>query len=370
MKFSCEKHLLSGAIAIASRASAAKSPIQALEGLLIEAGSDLQITGYDLKKGIYTKLPADVSEPGSMVLGAKLFGEIVRSLPEGIVTIETGKNNLTTICCEQSEFSIIGTDPEDYPDLPSVEYQNSVSLPQKLLRTMIGETIFAISDNESRPIYTGSLFEVNGNELTLVSVDGYRLALRREQISQGDLENGSFIVPGNALSDLQKICEDTDELVKITVGSKHISFSLNGTVLISRRLEGEFLNYRKSISDNFNHEIEVERTALARTVERVSLIIDDKIKHPLRCTFGRDEIKMVCSTGLGKAEDICICKGDGAGLEIGFNNRYLLDAIRAAPADKLLVCLNSGSTPCILKAADGGNSFLYMILPVRLRAGE
>jgi len=366
MKFSCEKATLLSAVAIAAKAASSKSPIPALEGILVETALDsIKLTGYDLKKAIYTKAEATVYENGSIILGAKIFGEIVRSLPEGTVVVKTEKNNVT-ITCENSEFSIIGSDAADYPELPTIESINGVSLPQGLLSKMIHETIFAVSDNEARPVYTGELFEISGDELTVVAVDGYRLALRKEKV-EGAGADCSFIVPGTALSDLEKLCSDTEDPISITLGSKHISFTIGDTVLISRRLEGEFLNYKKTVPNSFNVEITADRVFLQRTVERVSLIIDDKIKNPLRCTFGSNEIRIVCATALGKAEDTCMVEGSGGDLEIGFNNRYLLDALKAAPEDEVKICLNTGSSPCIILPNEG-DSFLYMILPVRLKA--
>lgn len=370
LQFSCEKSLLSQAINTASRCAAAKSPIPALEGLLIEAGHDVRITGYDLKKGIYTSFEADVAKPGTIVLSARLFGDIVRSLPDGVVTVSSDGSNLTRITCGDADFSIMGSDADDYPELPEVDSQNSISVEQGKLREMISQTIFAVSDNETRIVYTGSLFEVENGELTIVSVDGYRLALRREKLENPGVDFCSFIVPGASLSDLEKICQDSDEPVRITLGSKHISFALGKTVLVSRRLDGEFLNYKKSIPTEFSVKVAVERSAIVRAVERVSLIIDDKIKNPLRCTFGEDRINLLCVTSRGKAEDVCRVNGSGNGLEIGFNNRYLLDSLKSAPADKLLMCLNSGSSPCVIVAESGKDNFIYMILPVRLRAGE
>ena len=205
--------------------------------------------------------------------------------------------------------------------------------------------------------------------LTVVSIDGYRLALRREKVDC-DGADCSFIVPGTALSDLEKLCADTEDSVVITLGSKHISFAIGSTVLLSRRLEGEFLNYKKTVPSAFNVEVTTGRTLLQRTVERVSLIIDDKIKNPLRCTFGDNEVRIVCATALGRAEDACAVDGVGNDLEIGFNNRYLLDALKAAPADEIRIGLNSGASPCVIMPADGADNFLYMILPVRLKAGD
>ena len=186
MKFTCEKYLLSSAVAVASRAAASKSPNPALEGLLIEAAGGVKITGYDLIKGIYTSFAADVAEPGSVILSARLFDSIVRSLPEDIVTISTDDSNLTRITCGHADFSIMGMFSDSYPDLPSVEHQKAVSLPQKTLREMITQTLFAVSDNEARPVYTGALFEIENGKLTVVGVDGYRLAMRREAPEASD----------------------------------------------------------------------------------------------------------------------------------------------------------------------------------------
>lgn len=369
MEFTCEKNELLSAVTTVSRAAAAKSPMTVLEGILVEAGTrTVRFTGYDLKKGIHTDAEAEVSEPGSIVLGARIFENIVRSLPSGDVTVRTTEGNTALITCEKSEFSITGTDFNDYPELPGVDSQAGVSLPRDILGSMIRQTLFAVSDNEARPVYTGAMFEIEKGYLTVVAVDGYRLALRREKL-EGEQGEYSFIVPGRALSDLEKLCSDTEGDVRITLGEKHIRFTIGKTVLISRRLEGEFLNYRKAVPAMFSTYLKADRGALQRTVERVSLIIDDKVKNPVRCTFIGDGVKMVCSTALGKAEDVCPLTGDGGGMEIGFNNRYLLDALKAAPADDLTVCLNGSLAPCVIRPADDGDdSFLYMILPVRLKA--
>ncbi|MCD7769496.1 MAG: DNA polymerase III subunit beta [Oscillospiraceae bacterium] len=369
MKFSCEKYLLQAAVATVSRCTASKSPIPALEGILIQAGQDVKLTGYDLKKGIYTSVPVDVAEPGSIILGAKIFGEIVRSLPDDIVTITAEGGLNTRITCGAADFSIMGTDSEEYPELPSVNKENAVSVGQGIMSKMIRQTIFAVSSNESRPVYTGALLEIKNGDLTMVAVDGFRLALRKETLSSQDAEECSFIVPGAALSDVEKLCGDEEEPVEITVGAKHISFSLGETVLVTRRLEGEFLNYRKSIPSDFSITMEAERNELLKAVSRVSLIIDEKTKTPLRLILGDDLIKIFCTTGVGRGEDQCSVDGRGGDLEIGFNNTYLMDALRAAPADKIRLCFDNAASPCVIVPADGTESFSYMILPVRLKAG-
>lgn len=370
MKISCEKNLLQTACATATRAAASKSPIPALEGLLLQAVTDLHITGYDLKKGIYTKIAADVAEQGSVVVGARLFGEMMRRLPDGIVTVESDENNNVNVKCGKTEFNFMGISADDYPEMPGVEGLNNIGLPQNILSSMINQTIFAVSDSDIRPIYTGTLFEIQDDVLTLVSVDGYRLAKRCEKIESGKMENCSFVVPGSALSDVERICGDTDENVMISVGAKHISFTIGDTVLISRRLEGEFLNYRRSIPENFKYTLTVERSEFMATIDRVALIINDKNSSPVHLIFNDGNINCRCVTPLGKADDTCICEGSGEGLEIGFNDRYIMDALKAAGEEKLNICINSAASPCIITAADGSDGFTYMILPVRLHAGN
>ena len=370
MKFSCEKALLQAAISTTSRAVSPKSSIPALEGILLEAGSDLRLTGYNLETGIRTIVPADIREEGTLVLGARLFGEIVRKLPDDIVTFQS-ENYMVNIKCGMSEFNILGTDPEEFPELPTVEYQNSLILPQSRLKAMISQTLFAVSDNESRPIHTGSLFEVDSNGLTIVSVDGYRLALRHEAIDKKEgTETFSFVVPGAALSEVEKICSDVDEPASVTQGARHVMFKVGDTMLVSRRLEGEFLAYRQAIPRNNTIHVEGDTRALLSSIDRVSLIISDKLKSPLRCVFDSNLLKISTKTAIGDAYDECPLSGDGGGLEIGFNNKYLMDALTAAPADKVRLELTTGVSPCVILPTEGEENFLYMVLPVRLKAGE
>ena len=369
MKFSCEKSILQSAVAIASRAAASKSPISALEGLLLQAMNELRITGYDLKEGIYTTVGAEVQEPGAVIVGARFFGEMLRRLPDGIVTVSSDVNNNVNVKCGRSDYHFMGMAASDYPEMPSVDGVNTISLPQNTLRSMINQTIFAVATTDVRPIYTGTLFDVEDRRLTMVSVDGYRLAKRSEDIEDGELENCSFVVPGSALSDVERICGEEGD-VTISVGSKHISFVIGETVVVTRRLEGEFLNYKKSVPENFRIVVEVERSELMSVIDRVALIVSEKNSSPVRMRFGDGAIDCLCMTPIGKAQDVCGCEGSGNDLEIGFNDRYLMDALKASATDKLHVCLNTAASPSVIEAADGSKKFTYMILPVRLRAGD
>lgn len=370
MKFSCEKALLQAAISTTSRAVSPKSSIPALEGILLEADEELRLTGYNLETGIRTTVPAEIRTKGTLVLGARLFGEIIRKLPDDIVEF-TAEHYMVNIKCGMSEFNILGTDPEEFPELPTVEYQNSLEIGQNKLKSMISQTLFAVSDNESRPIHTGSLFEVDQKGLTIVSVDGYRLALRHETIERKEgAEEFSFVVPGAALSEVEKICSDVEETASITQGARHVMFKVGETMLVSRRLEGEFLAYRQAIPRNNSIRIEGETRALLSSIDRVSLIISDKLKSPLKCIFEQNVLKISTKTAIGDAADQCPTDGDGGGLEIGFNNRYLMDALKAAPADRVRLELTTSVSPCVILPAEGEENFLYMVLPVRLKAGE
>jgi len=371
MKFSCEKLLLLAAILTSMRGTATKSPVPLLEGLLIEASEEsIRISGYDLKIGIVTTVPAEVIDEGGIVLNARLFAEIIRKMPGQYVTLSVNSSYVTEIKSEMSEFEILGSPTSDYPELPAVDGQDSLEISESVLKKMISQTNFAVSDNESRPIHTGALFEVQDGELTIVAVDGYRLALRREAMEKSDFDEVTFVVPGTALSEVEKIVSDGDGIVTITLGTKHIMFSIGDTLLISRRLEGEFLNYKNSIPQQAKYQIKIEKDELISSVERVSLIISDKLKSPVRCVFGDGIVNIYSASSLGKASDECLISGDGEELEIGFNDKYLLEALKAAPTDKIILELNTGVTPCIISPAGDENNFLYMILPVRLKAYE
>lgn len=367
MKFSCEKALLTGAVSVASRAVAVKSSIPAMEGILIEAGETLRLTGYNLETGIQATVPAEIVESGSLVLSARLFGEIVRKMPDDMVVF-TSNGYMVNIKCGLSEFNILGTDPEEFPELPLVDQQNALVIGQPTLRAMISQTLFAVSDNESRPIHTGSLFEVDENGLTVVSVDGYRLALRREAVEEKKgADSFSFVVPGSALGEVEKICSG-EKTITIIQGARHIMFQTGDTVLICRRLEGDFLAYRNAIPRNNTVKVEVDARALLSSIDRVSLIISEKLKSPLRCVFEDGFVSITTKTAIGDAADQCPVTGNGNELEIGFNNKYLMDALRAAPAARLRMEFTSGVAPCVILPAEGEENFIYMVLPVRLKA--
>ena len=346
LKFSCEKALLQAAVSTAGRAVAAKSSIPALEGLLLEGSRELTLSGYNTQTGIRTSFEAQIREEGRIVLNARLFGDIIRRMPDDIIVFSA----------------------DDYPELPEVDDEYSVTLQQKTLKAMIGQTAFAVSTNESRPVHTGSLFEIDDTGLTMVSVDGFRLALRHEPLEKIDGGAFRFVAPGSALKEVENICGDTDEMITVTRGKRHLLFSAGETQLICRRLEGEFLDYKNAIPRNNPICVEVANSALLQSLDRISVVISEKLKSPVRCVFEEDRVLLSARTGNGEAKDICLTKGDGNGLEIGFNNRYLMEALRYAPADSVRLELNTNISPCVITPVDGSDNFLYMVLPVRLKA--
>ena len=368
IKFSCEKVFLQNAIAVTSRAVAQKSSIPALEGLLIHADQQLTISGYNMQTGIRTNVFANVVEGGDIVLNARLFGDIIRRMPDDMITFTADEKMMVHVSCGDADFDILGLSAADYPDLPEVEDEYAVSMQQKVLRSMIEEVAFAVSTNESRPVHTGALFEIADMSLSMVAVDGFRLALRREPLEHIDGGAFKFVAPGAALNEVEKICADTDDMVTVTQGKRHLMFEAGATQLICRRLEGEFLDYKNAIPTTNPICIEVDNKTMIESLDRVSVVISEKLKSPVRCLFSQDRVYMSARTGNGEARDICPVRGDGQELEIGFNNRYLMDALRYAPADTVKMQLNTGISPCIITPVDDSDNFLYMVLPVRLKA--
>ncbi|MFR3787583.1 DNA polymerase III subunit beta [Agathobaculum desmolans] len=369
MKFSCEKETLLGLIGTASRAVTGKSAMPLLEGLLLTAEKNtLTITGYDLSIGIRTTTEVDVVEPGSIVLNARLLYDIVRKLPQDIIYLECNENLQTTIKCGRSVFNLIATEADEYPALAEVSSETGFTLPQAILKSMIAQTIFSVSDNESKPIHTGCLFELEENRLNVVAVDGYRLSVRRETV-EGVFGNMKFVVPGSSLREIERILTDDDGSVDIFPDKKNILFRIGGTTLITRLIDGEFLNYRAAIPAEFEHVVQADRHEMITCIERVSLIVSEKLKNPVRLHFDGSYVQMSCITAVGKSYDEFSFDGAIEDLEIGFNNRYLLDALRAAGDEKVKLQLKGALNPIVISPLEG-DKYTYLVLPVRLKAND
>ena len=366
MKFTCEKALLVSAISVAGRTVAAKSAIPCLEGILLRAGVGVQLTGFNLETGITVKVGASVTEAGLCVMPARLFFDIVRKLPDDIVTIEVDDKLQVSIRGGASSFKITAMDAEDYPDLPDVNGANGISMPQSALREMIGGTIFSVSENQARPIHTGCLMEVRDETITMVAVDSFRLA-RRTRHSETPLgQELKFVVPATGLREVEKILADTDEPAVFTLGTKHILFQIGDATLVCRILEGEFIDWRRVVPTNCPVKLTANVAELTSSIERVSLIVSEKIKSPVRCVFGENTADFRTTNTIGSAHDTCDIAGNGGELEIGFNCRYLLDALRAVPSQEVMLELQNGLSPIVFTPVDEKMDFAYMVLPVRL----
>ncbi len=367
INFTCNKDKLISAVSIASRTVSPKSTIPALEGILITAGTLLTLTGYNLETGISVSMEADVKEMGSAVFPAKLFGDIIRKLPDETVTIRVDDNYKVKILSGISSFSIMASSADDYPSLPDVEYNKSVSIPQNVLKEMISGTIFSVSENQARPIQTGCKFEIEEETITVIAVDGYRLALRREKIDNPEGRTLSFVAPAPALREVEKILGDTDEDASFTLGTRHISFQIGNATLICRLLEGEFLDWRRVVPTDNPIHLAVNVRDMTQSLERVSLIVSEKLKSPVRCTFGDNVAALRTSNSIGNAYDECSIAGNGNDMEIGFNCKYLLEALKAVPSENISLELKTNLSPAVINPCEG-NKFTYMVLPVRLKA--
>ncbi len=366
MKFTVNKSDITEAVSNIQRAVSTKTSIPALEGILLSATeTGLELCAYDLELGITTVIPAFVMEPGKAVLSAKLFSDIVRRTPAETVTVSVDEKNMATLESGYSRFSIIGIPAEEFPELPKLSDSTQISLPGALLKSMIRQTLFAIAESDAKPIHQGSLFSLENGILDVVSVDGYRLAVRREPVDFS--EDLSFVVPGKTLSELLKLIKDSEEPVEISAGRRHILFRIDNYTVISSLLEGEFLNYKAAIPPESQTEVVLKTREAIDSVERVSLLITDRLKSPIRCLFDNNEVKLNCTTSMGRASDQLDVEMTGQSVEIGFNNRYLLEALRNTECDEVKVQLGGPLSPMKVVPKEG-DSFLFLVLPVRLKS--
>ena len=367
MRFTCEKNSLVQGLNVASRTVAQKSSLSVIEGILCKAGLGLCLTGYNMETAISYDIEAEVTDPGECILPAKLFGDIVRRLPEGPVTVVVDETYKVSIRSGFASFSISAECSDDYPELPDVNSGRAVPIPQRELKEMIGGTIFAVAENQGRPIHTGVKFEVTNDTITTVAVDGFRLARRTYHPDEPTGREMNFVVPAQGLKEVEKILTDTEDMASFTLGPKHILFQIGPATLVCRLLEGDFLDWRRVVPTNCPVKLIAHVSDLVSSVERVGLIVSEKYKSPVRCKFTNQEVYMRTNTTIGAAEDRCTLAGDGDEMEIGFNVRYLADALRAIPSEEVTLELTNGLSPLVLTPVDDKQDFAYMILPVRIK---
>ena len=367
MRFTCEKSMLVQGLNIAGRTVAQKSSLSVIEGILCHAGQDLSLTGYNMETAITYSVEADVADPGACILPAKLFGDIVRKLPEGPVTVVVDDNYKVSIRAGYASFTISAECAEDYPDLPDVNSGRPIKIPQNALKELISGTIFAVSENQGRPIHTGVKFEVTNDSISAIAVDGFRLARRTFHPESSTERELSFVVPAQGLKEVEKILVDSDDDVSFTLGPKHILYQIGKATLVCRLLEGEFLDWRRVVPTNCPVKLVANVGDLASSVDRVGLIVSEKYKSPVRCVFSNQVLLMRTNTTIGAAEDRCAIAGDGKELEIGFNVRYLAEALRVIPSEEVTMELTNGLSPIVLTPVDAKEDYAYMILPVRIK---
>ena len=367
MRFTCEKSMLVLGLNITGRTVAQKSALSAIEGILCRAGDGLSLTGYNMETAITYLIDAEVTDVGQCILPAKLFGDIIRRLPEGPVTVVVDDNYKVSIRAGYASFTISAESADDYPSLPDVATGRSIRIPQSALKELISGTIFAVSENQGRPIHTGVKFEVEDTTVSAIAVDGFRLARRTYHTEESTGRQLSFVVPAQGLKEVEKILSDADADVAFTLGTKHILFQMGPATLICRLLEGDFLDWRKVVPNNCPIKLVAHVSDLASSIERVGLIVSEKYKSPVRCVFSNQVLQLRTNTTIGAAEDRCTIAGDGKELEIGFNVRYLADALRAIPSEEVSMELTNGLSPIVLTPVDDKHDFSYMVLPVRIK---
>lgn len=366
MKFICDTQKFAEICSNVQRTVSSKSTIPAIEGILLTTTENtITVTGYDLEVGVITSIGARVEEQGSIILNAKVLCDILRSLPAQTVRVEADERMSTTIKSGDAEFSLIGISAQEYPELPSVNSSFPIVVKGEILKDMIRKTIFAAAENDTKVVHTGVRFEIGENSIRLVAVDGFRLAIRNEAIDyQG--EEQIFVVPKKALNEVIKLITDDEVSVSLNIGKRHIVFEIGNYILVSRLLDGEFLNYKSAIAINETAVVEVNTRMLISSIERTSLIITDRAKSPIKCIFDSDFIKISSTTSLGSANDKIPAKIQGNKIEIGFNNRFLLDALKVCDTDEVIIKLGSPVLPIIIVPKQG-NNFLFLVLPVKLK---
>lgn len=364
MKFIVEKHDLQEAISNVQKAVTGKSAMPILQGILLTAsGSELTLIGSDIDLTIETKVSAEVLEEGSIVIDSRLFGDIIKKLPNAKIEICSADNNSIKITCLKSTTTLIHMNADDYPNIPKINENMIFTISQKLIKNMIKGTIFAVAQDETRPILTGVLFEVNNQNLNLVALDGYRVALRSESIETDNTINA--VIPGKNLNEVSKILEDSDDPAHITFTPNHILFNLGKTKIISRLLEGEFIKYNSIIPEEYNLKIIAKRAEILNSIERASLVGKEGNNSPVKFDIEEDSMIITSNSQLGKAREEINIILQGEALKIAFNSKYLIDIFKIMDSEEIVMEFSSSVSPCVIKNKDN-NKCIYLLLPVRL----
>ena len=370
MKFVCYKDKIIKAINSVVKGVASKTTMPILEGILIQTNdNEIKLTTYDLEIGIEYVMDCEVQEQGSTVVNAIMFSEIIRKLPDTEIYISVNDKNLLEIECEGSLYKLATMNPDEFPELPKIEVENSIEIDQNVLKNMIRRTIFAVSNEESRPIFTGCLFEIENNKLNVVAVDGFRLALRSIFLNKQS-NNFKAVIPGKTLNEVNKILLDSFEPLKIGVSKNQALFEMDNCKIVTRILDGEFLNYKNVIPSNWETRMRVNKNSLQNSFERISLIsassVEKEKKYPVKVQVDIGKVVISCTNQTGDAKEELYVSTEGKNLEAGFNPKYFLDSLKAIDDEEVYVEFGSNISPCLIKSVDN-NDYTYMILPIRLK---
>ena len=364
MKFVCDSAALAKACSAVQRTVSSKSTMPALEGILIKAEQNrILLFGYDLEVGTETEIEADVFSEGAALLNAKHLCDILRLIPGETVTFESDERSICKIQSEATSYKLIGINPEDFPDMPVVESKNTITINQGLLKDMIKRTIFSVSVSERNPVHCGVKFEISNGKIVLVSVDGSRLSVRREAIDYSG-DPVSFVVPSKALGEITRLSENDDDDYGIIVSSRHICIKTGNYKTTSRLLEGNFIDYNSTIPATYTTNVTANVQDVIESIERTSLIITDRT-NPVKLRIEGGALHFSCSTSIGTANDVVHADVEGAGLDIGFNNKFLLEALKATLDEEVYIKFVSASKPIVILPKEG-DKYLFLVLPVRI----
>lgn len=363
MKLICSKANLLSGVQTVSKAVPNKTTMSILECILVDATRGaITLTANDMELGIETTIDGQILEKGIIALDAKIFLEIVRKLPDNDIVIETDASYKTTITCEKAKFNIIGKSGEDFSYLPVIEREDSIIVSQFTLKEIIRQTIFSISDNDNNKLMTGELFDINGNMLKVVSLDGHRISIRKIELKDS-YEPKKVVVPGKTLNEVSKILPGgADSDVSIFFTPKHIVFEFDQTTVVSRLIEGEYFRIDQMLSSDYETKVKVNKRVLLDCIDRATLLVKEGDKKPIIINITDESMELKINSSVGSMkEEIDIEKG-GKDLMIGFNPKFLIDALRVIDEEEVELYMVNPKAPCFIKNQE--ESYIYLILPV------
>lgn len=363
MKLVCSKSDLLAGLQIVSKAVPSKTTMSILECILLDATKNsIKLTANDMELGIETVVKGEIVEKGIIAIDAKIFLEIVRKLPDSDIVIETDSSCKTTITCEKAKFNIIGKSGEDFSYLPVIEKENQIFISQFTLKEVIRQTIFSISDNDNNKLMTGELFDISGDEMKVVSLDGHRISIRKIQLKDS-YEPKKVIVPGKTLNDILKIIPgDADKDIVISFTNKHIVFEFDETVVVSRLIEGEYFRVEQMLSSDYETKVRVNKKELLNCIDRATLLVKEGDKKPIIINFADNSMELKINSVLGSMKEDIDIEKQGKDLLIGFNPKFLIDALRVIDDEEVDLYMVNSKAPCFIKNED--ESYIYLILPV------